>query len=335
MEYRNLGNSDLRVSVVALGGNTFGPPRLDEAASIRTIHAAHDLGVNFVDTANGYGGGQSEIFVGKALADRRDKWVIATKFNLRNLGDANVGQYITDRCDESLKKLGVDHIDLYQLHQPSLKTPEHEILAALDRLVKAGKVREIGSSNHSAWHLAKSWYTARAMGVKSYITAQDHYNMLRRQIEAELVPFTKEFGLSIIPYFPLGGGFLTGKYTKGEAAPAGTRGAEGSGVVANNTNDRNFAIVDKLKPFAADRQRTTAELAVAWLLANPQVGSVITGVSNPEQVAMNVKAAGWVLSPEEKAELDTLAPREGDDSGNVVGAGRAAAAAAKPAPANA
>lgn len=336
MEYRNLGNSDLKVSVVALGGNTFGPPRLDEETSIRTIQAAHDLGVNFIDTANGYGGGQSEIFVGKAVAGKRKEWVIATKFNLRNLGDANVVQYIIDRCDESLKKLNTDYIDLYQLHQPSLTTPEPEILAALDRLVKAGKVREIGASNHQAWHLAKSHMIARAMGVKGYITAQDHYNLLRRQIEAELVPFTQEFGMSIIPYFPLGGGFLTGKYKKGEAAPEGTRGAEGSGVVAHNTNDRNFAIVDKLTPFAAERQRTTAELAVAWLLANPKVGSVITGVSNPEQVAMNVKAAGWVLSPEEKAELDTIAPREGDDSGIQMGAGRApAAAAAKPATATA
>ncbi|MDP3174943.1 MAG: aldo/keto reductase [Phenylobacterium sp.] len=328
MEYRKLGGTELNVSLVALGGNTFGPPRLDEAQSVRTIHAADDLGVNFIDTANLYGGGYSEAFIGTALADRRDRWVIATKFNLRNLGDANVADYITQACDNSLRKLNTDRIDLYQLHLPSLNTPEDEILRALDKLRQAGKVREIGASNHMSWHMAKNQYVARAMGVKPYVTAQDHYNLLRRHIEAELIPFANAYGVSIIPYFPLGGGFLSGKYKQGEAPPPGTRGAEGSGIVSRNLNDRNFEIVRKLDAFAAARQRSTAELALAWLLANPAVGSVITGVSSPEQVALNVKAAGWVLTPEEKSELDAIAPREGDDSGQPVGARAAAPAAA-------
>lgn len=320
MQYRQLGNSDLKVSAVALGGNTFGPPRLDEAGSIRTIHAAGERGVNFIDTAMGYGEGQSEIFVGKAIAGQRDKWVIATKFNFRGLGDGNVADFIEKCADESLRKLNTDHIDLYQLHQPNLKVNEEEILRGLDRLVKAGKVREIGSCNHQSWHLAKNAYLGRAMGVKSYITAQDHWNLLRRQLEAEVVPFSKEYGLSIIPYFPLAGGFLTGKYKKDEPPPAGSRGAEGSGIITRNTNDRNWGLMPSIEKFASDRQRSTAELALAWLLANPTVGSVITGVSNPEQVAQNVKAAEWVLSPEEKTELDAMAPREGDDSGQSVGA---------------
>ena len=323
MEYRNLGKTDLKVSVIALGGNTFGPPRLDEAQSIRTIQSAADLGVNFIDTANGYGGGQSEIFVGKAVGNRRDNWVIATKYNFRNLGDTPVQQFILEACEQSLKKLGTDYIDLYQLHQPALRVPEDEILRAQDKLIQAGKVRQIGASNHQSWHMAKNHYVAKAMGTQAYITSQDHYNILRRQIEAELIPFLQAYGRSLIPYFPLGGGFLTGKYKQGQAAPAGTRGAEGSGVISKNTNDRNFAIVAKLEAFAEARGHTAAELALAWLLANPVVGAIITGVSSPEQVAMNVKAAGWVLTPEEKAELDAMAPRLGDDSDAPVGAGAA------------
>ena len=331
MEYRKLGGTDLQVSLVALGGNTYGPPRLDEAASIRVIHAADDLGVNFVDTANVYGGGHSESFVGKALADRRSRWVIATKFNFRGRGDTPVGEFITEACDASLRKLNTDHIDLYQLHLPDLSVPEDEILRALDRLVQAGKVREIGASNHMSWHMARNQYVARAMGVKPYVTAQDHYNLLRRQIEAELVPFATAYGVSIIPYFPLGGGFLSGKYKEGQPPPPGTRGAEGSGIVSRNINERNFAIVRQLEAFAAARGRTPAELALAWLLANPAVGAVITGVSSPEQVALNVKAAGWVLTADEKRELDAIAPREGDDSGQPVGARVAAPPTAVPA----
>lgn len=320
MEYRNIGNTDLKVSRVALGGNTFGPPRLDEAQSIKTIHAADDLGVNFVDTAMGYGQGQSEIFVGKALAGgRRDRWVIATKFNFRGLGDMAVGDYIAKCAEDSLRKLQTDRIDLYQLHQPNLKVREEEILLALDKLIRAGKVREIGASNHQSWHMAKNIYLARSMGVKHYVTAQDHYNLLRRQIEADLLPFLEHYGVSLIPYFPLAGGFLSGKYHQGEAPPPGSRGAEGSGIVTRNTNERNFAIVRQLDTFVAERQRTMVELAVAWILANPNAPAVITGVSNPEQVAQNVKGAGWTLSAEDKEFLDNLAPRIGDDSDIPVG----------------
>ena len=323
MEYRNLRGTALKVSAVALGGNTFGPPRLDEAQSIRTIHAADELGVNFVDTANIYGSGQSEGFVGKALADRRNRWLIATKFNFRNRGETNVGEHIAKACEESLRQLNTDRIDLYQVHLPDLTVAEDEILRALDRLLKAGKVREIGVSNYQSWHLAKSQYVARAMGVRPYATTQDHYNLLRRNIEAELIPFADHYGMSIITYFPLGGGFLSGKYKQGTPPPPGTRGAEGSGIVARNLNDRNFAIVQKLSEFAAERGRSMVELALAWLLANPAVGCVITGVSNPEQVAMNAKAAGWTLTPEEKRELDQISPREGDDTAQPVGAGAA------------
>ena len=317
MKYRQLGNSDLRVSAIGLGGNTFGPPRLDEAQSVRVLHAAQDLGVNFVDTAMVYGEGQSEAFIGTAMQGRRDKWVIATKYNFRNLGDAKVGDFIAQCAENSLRKLKTDYIDLYQLHFPNLKVREEEILLAMDRLVKAGKVREIGASGHTSWHLSKNIYLARAMGVKSYITAMDHWNLLRRQVEQELTGFAEAYQLSIIPYFPLGGGFLTGKYKKDQPPPPGSRGAEGSGIISKNTNDRNWGLMPGIEAFAQARGRTTAELALAWLLAHPVVGAAITGVSSPEQVALNVKAAEWELTPQEKAELDALAPREGDDSGPV------------------
>lgn len=325
MEYRQLGGSELRTSVVALGGNTFGPPRIDEAATHRVVHSAQDLGINFVDTAIGYGEGESEKYLGTALAGRRDKWLVATKFNFRNRGDKSVREHIFDSVNTSLSKLQTDYIDLYQLHQPAPSVPEDEMLRALDDLVKAGKVREIGSCNYQSWQMAENLFTARTMGVKPFITAQNHYNLLRRNIEQELTKYCERFGASVIPYFPLAGGFLTGKYVRGEAPPPGTRGAEGSGIIKNSSTDRNWELLPQLEAFVSARGHTMAELALAWLLANPVVGCVITGVSNPEQVAMNAKAAEWVLTPEEKAELDAIAPRLGDDEGQRVGA-RAAAA---------
>ncbi len=319
MEYRNLGGSELRASVVALGGNTFGPPRIDEAATHRVIHAAQDAGINFVDTAIGYGEGQSENYVGTALQGRRDKWLVATKFNFRNLEGKSVRERIFEHCETSLGKLQTDYIDLYQIHQPA-NINEDEMLRALDDLVKAGKVREIGSCNYQSWQMAENMFTARTMGTKHFITAQNHYNLLRRNIEQELTKFCDRYGASIIPFFPLAGGFLTGKYVRGEAAPPGTRGAEGSGIIKNSSTDRNWEILPALEDFVAERGHTMAELALAWLLANPTVGCVITGVSNTEQVAMNAKAAEWVLTPAEKAELDEIAPRLGDDEGQRVGA---------------
>ena len=320
MEYRNLGGSELRASVVALGGNTFGPPRIDEQATHRVVHAAQDLGINFVDTAIGYGEGESEKYLGTALKGRRDQWLVATKFNFRNRGDKSVREHVFDQCNTSLGKLQTDYIDLYQLHQPSDAVPADELARALDDLVQAGKVREVGTCNYQSWQMAENLYVSRTLGVKPFITAQNHYNLLRRNIEQELTKYCARYGASVIPFFPLAGGFLTGKYRRDEAPPPGTRGAEGSGIIKNSSTDRNWEILPALEDFAAERGHTMAELALAWLLANPVVGCVITGVSNPEQVAMNAKASEWVLSPDEKTELDTIAPRLGDDEGQAVGA---------------
>jgi aryl-alcohol dehydrogenase-like predicted oxidoreductase len=320
VEYRNLGGSELRASVVALGGNTFGPPRISEEETHRVIHAAQDYGINFVDTAIGYGEGQSEKYLGTAMQGRRDKWLIATKFNFRGRGDKSAYDHIIDQCNTSLSKLQTDYIDLYQIHQPSAEVHEEEILRALDDLVRAGKVREIGSCNYQSWQMAENMFKARTLGTKHFITAQNHYNLLRRNVEQELSKFCDRYGASLIPFFPLAGGFLTGKYVRGEAPPPGSRGAEGSGIIKNSSTDRNWEILPGLQEFTAERGHTMPELALAWLLANPAVGCVITGVSNPEQVAMNAKAADWVLTAAEKQQVDAMAPRLGDDEGMQVGA---------------
>lgn len=315
MQYRKIGS--LEVSAVGLGGNTFGPPRIDEPATHAVLHAAEDLGINFVDTAMGYGEGHSEEYIGTGLQGRRDKWVIATKYNFRGIGDMRPWDYIHKCCDDSLRKLQTDYIDLWQLHQPNLNVHEDEILRAMDDLIKAGKVREIGASNHQSWHMMHNIHTARTLGTQHYVSSQDHYNILRRQIEQDIVPFANYSGVKIIPFFPLAGGFLTGKYQKDVPPPPGTRGAEGSGIVKKMAVDRNYEIVPQLEEWAAERGHPVGELAIAWLTANPAVGSVITGVSNPQQVAMNAKGADWVLTPEEKAQIDKIAPREGDDAGPV------------------
>jgi aryl-alcohol dehydrogenase-like predicted oxidoreductase len=339
MKLRQLGNSSLQVSEVGLGGNTFGPPRADEAASIRAIKAALDLGVNFIDTAIVYGEGQSEVFIGKALKDgRREHTVIATKFMMEPppegarapsggaiyMPDAlklgTLRERVIGQCEESLRKLDTDYIDLYQLHGyrgNATRATVEEMLGALDELVQAGKVREVGSVGAPAWRVAEAIAAGQSLGVKSYVSAQNYYNLLRRQIEAELVPCCRSYGLSIIPFAPLAGGFLTGKYREGQPPPPGTRGAEGSPLVRRSASERNWQILPQLEAFATARGHTLAELAIAWLLANPLVASVITGVSNQEQAEANVKGADWVLTPEEKAEIDALAPREGDDGAGV------------------
>jgi aryl-alcohol dehydrogenase-like predicted oxidoreductase len=313
VEYRQLGNSELRVSVVGLGGNTFGPPRLDEATSRRVIDAALELGINFVDTAHVYGEGLSEEFIGRALEGRRQRMVIATKFGLRDLGGMTARERIHQLADQSLRRLRTDYIDLYQIHVPNPAVAPDEIVRALDDLVRAGKVREIGCCNYASWRVAESVFTARTLGTKRFITAQNHYNLLRRRPEQEVLPFCEAYHLSFIPYFPLGGGFLTGKYRRGEPAPPGTRGAAGSPIVKWTSSERNWALLAALEPFAREHGHTVLELAIAWLIANETVGSVICGASNGEQVAMNAKAAEWKLTADVKQAADALAPPESDN----------------------
>ena len=223
MQQRPLGSSGLEVSVVGLGGNTFGPPRIDEATTVEVIHAALDLGINFVDTAIVYGQGESERYIASALEGRRDEMVVATKFHLMGLGDEKPADRIRGDVDESLFKLATDRIDVYQVHMPNPAVPAAEILGTLGELVAAGKVREIGCSNYTSWRLVESCYEADRLGVPRFATVQNHYSLLNRQSEQELVSACRTYGVGLIPYHPLAGGFLTGKYHKGEPPPPGTR----------------------------------------------------------------------------------------------------------------
>jgi aryl-alcohol dehydrogenase-like predicted oxidoreductase len=313
MEYRNLGRSGLQVSTVGVGCNNFGM-RIDMTATQAVVDKAIDLGINLFDTADVYGGaGKSEEFLGKALGSRRHDVVVATKFGMK-MGEGPYGsgasrKYIMAACEASLRRLGTDYIDLYQIHTPDPKTPVDETLRALDDLVRAGKVRYIGHSNFSGWQTAETHYLAEKHGVTPFISAQNEYSLVVRDIEKELAPACLKYGVGLLPYFPLASGFLTGKYKAGEEAPAGTRFGEWfkGPYGARTLNERNFGILAKLEAFAGARSHTVLDLAMSWLACKPFVGSVIAGATKPEQVEQNASAASWKLTAEEMAEVDGLA----------------------------
>ena len=312
MEYRYLGNSGLEVSVVGLGTNNFGG-RTDEAGTRAVIDACFDQGINFIDTADVYGNrGMSEEFIGRALKGRRHQVLIATKFaNSMGEGPLTRGgsrSYILKAVEDSLRRLETDYIDLYQMHVPDSKTPIEETLRTLDDLVTAGKVRYIGNSNYAGWQVADAHHVAKANGYAPFISAQNAFSLLDRRPEAELLPAMKKFGLSMIPFSPLGGGFLTGKYRRGEAAPEGARLSTGP-MSQRMLNDRNFDTAEALETFAQTRGHTLLELAFSWLTSQPVVASVIAGATKPEQVAANAAAATWKLTDEEMAEVDQITKR--------------------------
>lgn len=307
MQYRQLGNSGLQVSAVGLGANNFGGRVASSPRSSEIIHAALDSGVNLIDTSNSYGNGLSEEFIGRALKGRRGQAVIATKVSSRVAEGPNQSgnsrKHIFDQVDVSLRKLGTDYIDLYQIHWWDPNTPIEETLRALDDLIRAGKVRYLGCSNFAAWQVCESHWTARTLGINGFASVQPRYSMLRREIEAELLPFCEKYGVGVLPYYPLENGFLTGKYRRGQPAPSGTRlAADDRGVFT----ERNFDILERLEAFCAERGRSILELAFAWLLANPRVGSVIAGATRPEQIKANAKAAGWALSADELNEVNAV-----------------------------
>ncbi len=313
MEFRSLGSSGLQVSLVGLGCNNFGR-RCDAEQTRAVVHRALDEGVNFFDTADMYGErGGSEELLGKALGSRRDDIVLATKFGAP-MGDAPdqrgaSRRWIQRALEASLRRLGTDYIDLYQLHFPDASTPQEETLRALDDLVRAGKVRYLGCSNFASWQLVDALWISRDSGLSSYVSAQNLYNLLDRRIERELVPACREFGVGVLPYFPLASGFLTGKYRAGPAPPDGTRLA-GAGPMADRIlTEQNFERLAALETFARERGRGLLELAVGWLASQPVVSSVISGATRPDQVTANVAAAAWRLSAEELAEVHRLSRR--------------------------
>jgi len=315
MEYRNLGNSGLQVSAVGLGCNNFGM-RCDLDQTKAVVSAALDAGINFFDTADIYGGrGKSEEFLGIALKEHRRDAVIATKFT-GPMGDGPLWsgasrRYVFEAVDASLRRLGVDYIDLYQVHFPDAKTPIEETMRALDDVVRAGKVRYAGCSNFAAWQVVEAQWLARAEHLTPFITAQNQYNLLDRRVERELAPACRKYGLGILPYFPLASGFLTGKYRQGEEPAKDTRLGLWGQRAAAILSEPNFATLTRLEAFAAERGRGMLELAIGWLASHDYVPSVIAGATRPEQVAQNAAAAAWKLTPEEMAEIDAIT-RRGD-----------------------
>ena len=312
MELRRLGNSGLKVSAVGIGCNNFGG-RIDAAGTRAVVDAALDHGITLFDTADVYGNQQSETLLGQALGARRPDVVIATKFAMP-MGQAahqrgGSRRYVMSAVEASLERLGTDYIDLYQMHAPDPDTPIDETLAALDDLVRAGKVRYIGCSNFNGWQIADADWTARSNGGTRFVSAQNHYSLLERAVESEVLGSCERFALGMLPYFPLASGMLTGKYHRNEPPPQGTRLAQVGRLAERALNDRNFDVVEKLTAFAAERSHSLLDLAFGWLLTKPIISSVIAGATSPKQVEANVAAAQWRLNAEDASQVDALTRR--------------------------
>jgi aryl-alcohol dehydrogenase-like predicted oxidoreductase len=303
---RPLGGSGIDVSVCGLGGNVFGGARLDRSRSEVVIKTALDLGVNFVDTANVYGGGESETYIGQALGSRRAEMVIATKFNLREYDGGPLGAHVRAQAEESLRRLGTDHIDLYQLHDVRPGVDADALLEVLHALADEGKIRAFGACNIAAWRVAEWRHAAESRGWAGPQTVQNYYHLLARQAEAEVLPYASGHGVGFLPYHPLAGGFLTGKYRFGEERPPGTRGAAGSPIINVMDTEANHRAVERLAEIAAREGRTLGELALAWVASRPGVTSVIAGVSNIEQLTLNVAGCTWKLGDDVLAEIDRV-----------------------------
>ena len=310
MDIRNLGGSGLRVSAVGLGCNNFGQ-RTDLETSRKVIHKAIDLGITLFDTADIYAGrGGSETVLGQVLGDRRKDIVLATKYS-KAMNDDGTKQgasrrYIMNAVEDSLRRLKTDYIDLYQQHDFDPLTPIEETLRALDDLIRQGKVRYIGCSNFPAWRIAEAQFTARGINTHAFVSCQDEYSLIVRDNEKDLFPAAKAYNLGVLPFFPLASGLLTGKYKRGEAAPADTRFAKAPALLNRYMSEKNLDIVQKLEDFASAHGRTMLELAFSWLAARPQVSSVIAGATRVEQIEQNVKAIDWKLTAEEMAEIDVI-----------------------------
>lgn len=314
MQYRRLGDSGLEVSAIGLGTNNFGdnsrwPFHMgpDEVATL--IHASLDVGVNTLDTANAYGEGRSEEYIGRALRGRREDAVIATKVHGRmGEGPNREGlsrKAIMHEVEQSLRRLQTDYIDLYQLHQIDHATPIEETMRAMDDLVRDGKVRYVGCSNFEAWRLCEAVWTARTAGLAPMVSVQPPYSMLNRDVERELLPVCDRYGVGVLPYFPLEHGLLTGKYRRGQPPPSDSRLA----VHGAPLEAADFDLIEDLAGFAESRGHTLLELAFAWLLSRPSVSSVIAGATRPEQIRANAAAVDWQLSEEE---LESVARILGD-----------------------
>ncbi len=306
---RGLGDSGIEVPIVGVGCNNFGS-RLDYEHSALVVRTALDEGTGFFDTADVYGRGASEEFIGRALAERRDEAVIATKFGM-SLGSperrGGSRRWIIQAIDDSLRRLQTDRIDLYQHHEPDDATPLEETLSTLDELVRQGKVRAIGCSNYSGAQIAAADALSAEHGWARYVSAQNQYSLLDRdEVELDVTPVCARLGLGILPYFPLASGLLTGKYHRGEEPPAGTKFANHKERAAERMIDANFDVVEALERFARDRGVELIDVAIGGLAAQPQVASVIAGAMSPEQVIANSRAGRWTPTNADLAEIDRM-----------------------------
>lgn len=306
MEYGRLGSSGLLVSKIGLGTNNFGG-RTDFDHTRKVLDRALEQGITLLDTADMYSLGKSEEFIGECLGKRRHDVVIATKFAVP-MGESpyhrgTSRRYIMEAVEASLRRLKTDYIDLYQFHRPDPETPIVESLQALDDLVRAGKVRYLGECNFAGWQIVDAQWTARTEHLTRLVSAQHDYSLLKRDVQTEVLPAARAVGAGILPYYPLAGGFLTGKYRQG-VMPQGARLTNATPQNrARFLNDRNFELLEKFEAFASQRGHSLTELAFAWLLAQPEVASVIAGATRPEQVDENVSAGQWRLSADDMAAL--------------------------------
>jgi aryl-alcohol dehydrogenase-like predicted oxidoreductase len=312
MRYRSLGSSGLQVSAVGLGCNNFGR-RLDVNGTRAVIDAAIEAGITLFDTADIYGGhGASESVMGEVLGSRRDQIVLATKWGNQNadmgygpVAGAKGGRaYLKRAVTESLRRLRTDHIDLYQLHTPDPHTPIDETILALDELISEGKVRYIGHSNFSGWRLADADHVARALGRNRFVSAQNEWSLLDRAAEADVVPAARNFGLGVLPFYPLANGLLTGKVRRGQEVPVGTRLAERASYITDEKLDRVEALIE----WAGSQGASILEVAIGGLAALPGCASVIAGATSPEQVKANAAAGDWIPTQDQLAELDKIVP---------------------------
>ncbi|MGD1148143.1 MAG: aldo/keto reductase [Thermoanaerobaculaceae bacterium] len=308
MEYRTLGSSGPRVSVAGLGCNNFGG-RIDLAATKAVVTAALDAGITFFDTARIYGDGRSEQFLGQALGTRRKDVVIATKFGMEREDPESGGsrRYVMRAVETSLKALGTDWIDLYQLHQPDSRTPIEETLDALDTLVEQGKVRYGGCSNFAGWQIADAHWTASHLGLRRFVSAQNQWSLLHRDVETEVVPACVHFGIGILPYFPLASGLLTGKVRRGQKPPGDSRLS--AAHFATLLTDSHFDKLDRLETWGRAHGRSLLGIALAWLASQPVVSSVIAGATRSQQVRANVEATTTDLGADEIDEIGELVGR--------------------------
>jgi aryl-alcohol dehydrogenase-like predicted oxidoreductase len=316
MQYRRLGDSGLQVSLIGLGGNTFGRhfqfgKYNDEDATISIVDCAAALGINLIDTGDMYSAGDSERYIGKAIAGRRDKFIIASKVGLpfgHGPNDTGLSRgHIMSSIEGSLSRLGTDYVDIYYAHRPDPDTPLAETLWAFDDLVRQGKVRYVACSNYAGWQIAEAREIARHHGYPAFAVSQSPYNLMERATESEIVPACLHYGMNIIAYWPLAQGILAGKYRRAQPVPTNTRAWQNtSKILAGQMSERNLLIAERLAAWAEMRGHLVSELAIVWLAAKPFVCSILTGVTSIQQLESNVNALDWVLSQGEINEIERI-----------------------------